>query len=293
MSLKYLNSSAIGAALTCAWQHDLGTGEDPANGHWYTNGANGDGIGLYGGLTDSIPSQIQLLTNDAVYQPQTILAATGTVDNTNGLNSSANVTLSYSYSDSQSSTHSMTESVSTGAEFSVSVNEGVATAGAKFNINFTFSSTQATTTTIGETNSFSQTVPITVPPGKVYQAVLTAVTQKITIPYTVTINVNGPTETWFEDRVNGHYNYSVDAGTAFAWINQYGCAGGDSIAYSGANGVGTVTINGSVTASQTVNFSATVVDITGQTGAAAKMIRSGADVSAILPPGKKITTITF
>lgn len=37
------------SVLTNAWQKNLNTGADPANGKWFEHGANGDNIGLYGG----------------------------------------------------------------------------------------------------------------------------------------------------------------------------------------------------------------------------------------------------
>lgn len=263
MSLQYLDGPTIGTYLSCAWQNDLGTTEDPANGQWYTTGANGDQIGLYGGLTDSAPQQLQLNTGAAVYNPQEIVADTAVVDNRNGLTPSSTVTLAYQYSTSVTSTHSTTVALKVGAQITFKVNEIVAEGSAQFSIGFDFSSTNTTANTTTQAQTFSQSVPVTVPKGKVYQVVLTAESQEITIPYTVPIQVTGTTETWFESTVNGHYNWSADAGTAFGWINQYTCAGTESGAYSNVgNGVGAVTIVGSVNASQVANFTAVVYDIT-------------------------------
>ncbi len=263
MSLQYLNAQTIGTYLSCAWQNDLNTTEDPANGQWYTTGANGDQIGLYGGLTDSVPQQLTLDTSASVYSPQEIVADTAIVNNLNGLSPSSTVTLSYQYSTSVTSTHSTTVAIKLGAQFTFKVNEIVAEGSAQFSIGFDFSSTNSTANTTTQAQTFSQSVPVTVPKGTVYQVVLTAESQEITIPYTVPIQVTGTTETWFESTVNGHYNWSVDAGTAFGWINQYACAGTDSPAYSNAgNGVGAVTIAGSLNASQVANFTAVVYDIT-------------------------------
>lgn len=263
MSLNYLDAKTIGTALTCAWQKDLGTTKDPANGKWYTDGADSDSIGLYGGLSDTIPHQIQLDTSAAVYHPQQIIVDSAIVNNLNGLNPSSTVTLTYQYSTSIADTHSVTTAVALGAQFTIKVNEIVAEETTQFNMSFTFSSTDSTTHTTTSTDTFSQTVPVTVPSGKVFQVVLSAAKQQITVPYTVGISVTGLTETWFKDRVSGHYNWVADAGTAFGWINQYGCAGRDSSAYSnGGNGTGLVTLTGSVNQSQVANFSATIYDVT-------------------------------
>lgn len=280
MSLKYLNGETLGNALACAWQHNLGTTEDPANGQWYTNGPNNDGIGLYGGLTDSIPQQLQLDTQAAVYSPQQILADTAIVDNRNGLNPSSTVTLSYQYTNSIANTHSSTMSVEVGTQFTIGMNEIVAQGSAQFSLKFTFSSTETESKTTSETQTFTQSVPVSVPAGKVYQAVLTAESQQISIPYTVPIQVTGTTETWFEDTVNGHYNWSENAGTAFGWINQYTCAGTDSRAYSDAGGgMGAVTLTGTVSASQVANFKSAVYDITAHYNETGSAPTDPADVS--------------
>jgi hypothetical protein len=86
--------------------------------------------------------------------------------------------------------------------------------------------------------------------------VLRASAQQLVVPYKAIVYVSGMTETWFEDRINGHYNWMMDAGSTFNLINQYGSAGGDSHAYGRdpSSGRGTVTLTGSVTAQQTSAF---------------------------------------
>ncbi len=264
MSLTYLDPTTIGNALSCAWKKHLGTSQDPANGKWYTKGANGDDIGLYGGLTDVAPTSITLDTDAATYSTSQIVCDKSDIVNLNGLNSGNNpVTLSYAYATATSSTHTLTDSVTLGEKFSITVDEAVAKESAEFSVAFTFTSSVAETSSTSETQTESQTVYVTVPSGKVYEAVLTGEVQQITIPYTCVVKVTGTTETWFENTVDGHYNYSTDAGTAFGWIKGTDCAGDDSSSYGDAGGgTGTVTLTGSVTMNQTVNFSSTVNDIT-------------------------------
>lgn len=54
------------------------------------------------------------------------------------------------------------------------------------------------------------------PKGKVYEAQLIATTQELTVPFQLDVEVVGHTETWFEDRINGHYNWTLSIGAAFA-----------------------------------------------------------------------------
>src|SRR5262249_39770858 len=85
MALQFLDKATIGSYLSAMWKRDLNTGEDPANGKWYENGANNDHIGLYGGLTDNAATQLQFDDSQKQYTPQSVVCNTATVDNLNGL----------------------------------------------------------------------------------------------------------------------------------------------------------------------------------------------------------------
>jgi hypothetical protein len=187
---------------------------------------------------------------------------TATLDNRNGLAPSTTVQLSYNYSKSSSTTHTTTDSIKVGVGVDIKASATIFGIGADVTTKFSFEYTHAWGTSTTETESqsytFSQSVPITVPAGKVYQVVLTAMSQKLVVPYTATVHVSGMTETWFEDRINGHYNWMMDAGSAFANIGQWGLAGAQSPSYTSAG----VTQTGTVTAQQTTQFVATVYDIT-------------------------------
>jgi hypothetical protein len=67
------------------WKDVLGTGDDPANGRWFTNGPNNDNIGLYGGLTNGLPKQPDFDTANEKYIPTNETGTSARVDNTNGL----------------------------------------------------------------------------------------------------------------------------------------------------------------------------------------------------------------
>jgi hypothetical protein len=131
-------------------------------------------------------------------------------------------------------------------------------------VSYTFSSSKSQSQTQEATQQFSLPVTVEVPAGKKYRVVMTATVLSFQVPYTATIAVDGTTETWFEDEVQGHYNWSADAGTLFGWINLYGTAGGDSHLYQDTgNGKGAVTISGTLNGQLTCNFDSHVQDITG------------------------------
>lgn len=262
MSLKFLDKATIGSYLQAMWKKDLNTGEDPANGRWFETGANNDDIGLYGGLTDNAATTLQFNEAQKQYLPEAVVCDTATLDNINGLAPSSTVQLTYSYSKSASTSHSTTDSIKAGTGVDIKASAKIFGIGAdvttKFSFEYTHSWGTSTTETESNTYTFSQSVPVSVPKGKVYQVVLTAMSQKLVVPYTATVAISGTTETWFEDRINGHYNWMMDAATAFAHIGQWGLAGRDSTCYSSAG----VTQSGTVTAQQTTNFVAKVYDIT-------------------------------
>lgn len=294
MAISILNKTTLRHILINMWRSFANTNQHPANGQWYTTDPDNTG-GLYGALSDSRPASkdISFNSDHAVYHPASIIVRTATIDNRNGLNSSPHsITLEHTYTKSLSHTHTVTEAVSKGAEFSVEANHQVVKAGAKFNINFTFSSTDTSTNTKTETVTFSQSVPVSVPEGKVYKVVLTAEVQNIEIPYTVPVKVSGATHAWWEDPINPRgYHWSLSAREAFDLIREYNSADPESAAYQVTeDGEGMVVLPGVVKASQVANFAAAVYDVTDQ-DASAETIQ--ASPVSPLPSAPVVQRITF
>ncbi len=262
MPLTFLDKATVGSYLSQMWKKDLNTGEDPANGKWYENGANNDGAGLYGGLTDNAATQLQFDDAQKQYIPEQVVCDTASLDNRNGLAPQTTVQLSYNYTKSSSTTHTTSDSIKVGVGVDIKASATIFGIGAdvttKFSFEYTHSWGTATTESESQSFTFSQSVPVTVPQGKVYQVVLTAMSQKLVIPYTAIVHVSGKTETWFEDRINGHYNWGMDAGSALQNIAQNGLAGTQSSSFSAAG----VSQTGTVTAQQMTQFTAQVFDIT-------------------------------
>lgn len=303
MALTYLDKKVIGTYLSDVWKQELGTGKDPANGKWYEDGANHHHIGLYGGLTDTASTELIFDESQKAYTPEKIVCDTAILDNRNGLAPQSTVELSYTYGNSTTTTHSTTNSIKVGVGFEFKAKATIFGIGGeattKLSFEYTHSWTKSKSESETESHTFKQSVPINVPTGKVYQVVLMAKSQKLTVPYRALIYVDGITETWFEDRVKGHYNWSMRAGDAFAKIGQWGKAGPESHSYGrdpNRSSRGVITQQGQVTAQQTADFVGKVYDITDsyEDERAPRLARvSPIESASISIPGNLVQEIPF
>ena len=268
VTLQFLDKRLIGAFVIDAWQNQLNTETDPADGQWFTNDPNNNG-GLYGKLTDTLASELVFDESKKIFTPHQVAAVTAIADNRNGLTPNQTVTLSYSYQDSTSSTHSTTNALKVGIGIDVKFSGNLVFAGTevttKFSVEYSYSWTDATTITKTETKTFTQAVPVQVPLGKVYQVVLLCNKDEFTMPYSANIYLSGQSVASFASPVNGQKSWIVDAGTLCMWIQQYGSAGVESYKYGRdpkdpARGM--ISLQGSITATQTANFTARTLDIT-------------------------------
>jgi hypothetical protein len=269
MALTHLDKKILGKYLSDMWKRELCTGRDPANGKWYENGANNDKAGLYGALTDNASTELLFDESQKAYTPESIVCDTATLDNRNGLAPQSTVELAYTYANATTTTHSTTNSIKVGVGFEIKAKASIFGIGgeatSKINFEYTHSWTDSRSENVSQSHTFKQSVPINVPSGRVYQVVLTAKSQQLTVPYRALIYVDGITETWFEGRVKGHYNWSLGAGLAFSKIAQWGLAGSESNSYGRDPKQpyrGVITQHGQVTAAQTADFVAKVYDIT-------------------------------
>lgn len=264
MALQFLDKAKIGSYLTAMWQKDLKTDEDPANGEWYEKKPNGKTGGLYGGLTDNAETKLEFDEASQKYFPELAVRDTATLDNRNGLAPHAKARLVYQYTNSATTTHSTSNSVKVGIGLEITAKATIPIIGAggevktTFNFDYTHEWGDTQSKTESKTLVFSQSVEIDVPTGKVYQAVLEALGQKLIVPYTATIKVTGMTETWFEDRIDGRYNYKMLARDAFEKIRKWKLAGSESSSFSRKG----FSQKGTVSAEQTTHFVAKIYDVT-------------------------------
>jgi Ca2+-binding RTX toxin-like protein len=212
MALTILDPDVFGKEyLSEAWQAYLDTDRDPANGEWYTNSPTNDNMGLYGGLTDQNLGY-SFDTSNETYVPTQSVGQSATTDNTNGLNPNATVKLGFSYQQGTTTQHTVSDAISASVSEAVNVNFEVASSTTTFKLQDTLTLTDSTTHSTVTTVDSSVSVPVQVPTGKIYKTILYYTEEKLTVPFTMQVGVTGNSETWFDDRVQGHYNHVSDIG---------------------------------------------------------------------------------
>ncbi|MBO0932286.1 ETX/MTX2 family pore-forming toxin [Fibrella aquatilis] len=268
MSLKFLDKHIVGAIIVDAFQQELNTEKDPADGQWFTNGPSNNG-GLYGNLADALASALVFLPNEVVLTPRKLAAATATVDNRNGLTPKQTVTLTYSTTDTATTSHTTTNALKQGLSVTIKASGKFMGVGlevsTQVSTEYSYSWSDTKTESKAETKQFSQSVPTDVPAGKVYQVVLTCDKTDLKAPYHADIIITGKATANFASPVNGQKTWAIDAGTLCEWINKYGSAGDESSMYmrDPANPTqGLIRMNGQLTSAVTANFSVNTYDVT-------------------------------
>jgi hypothetical protein len=253
-----------------AWQNYLGTESDPANGKWFRNGPN-NSAGLFGGLTDTLATDLVFDSGKASVNKQKAVAASTTLDNRAGLlnDSAATQSLQWAVTNTASATHSSTSAVKSSISEKLSFKGafGVADLTSETTISFeySYSWSDSTTSTQTDTKTFTSSMPIKVPQGKAYKLVVMADNDTVKVPYSAQIYLNGTSETNFASSVNGKQNWSTDAGTLCSWIETYGSAGNDAVEFGPDPKnpkQGIASLNGTMTATQSVNFTIFALDVT-------------------------------
>jgi hypothetical protein len=271
MTLQYFETNVIGPYIMDAWQNYLGTETDPASGKWFRNGPN-NSVGLFGGLTDTLATDLVFETGKATVNKQKAVATTTTLDNRQGLlnDSPANQTLSWQVTNTASATHSATNSVKSAISEKIGIKGSLPVVGdvsseTTISFEYSYSWSDSTTTTQTDTKTFTSQIPLKVPQGKAYKLVVLADNDTATVPYSAQIYLDGTTEANFANSVNGKQNWSTDAGTLCSWIQTYGSAGNDALQF-GADPSnpkrGIASLRGTMTAKQSVNFTIFALDVT-------------------------------
>jgi hypothetical protein len=263
MPLQGLDKKIMRQYLTAFWKKELNTGQDPSNkGKWLEKGAQGGG-GLYGALRDTFSKEVEFDESGKKLIPELVTLCTDTFVNLHlPYKLHATARLSHTFQNSVTSSHSTTDSVKTGLEYEFKT--GFLVAESKMKVSFEFSHSWTSGVAKTESKSFTvdEAVDLDVPPGRVYKVVLEGKSLKLSIPYRAFIYVDGYTETWFEDRVKGHYNYRQTIGGVFQKIAEWGLAGKDSKYFSREGNRGVITQEGAVNAQHTSDLEVHVYDIT-------------------------------
>lgn len=269
MSLQYLDTVQISAILIDAWQNHLETEKDPAGGQWFTNGPGNNG-GLFGKLVDELATELVFDTPAQTFSVYQSAAATGIVDNRNGLTPEQVVGLSCSFQDTVTTTHAVSKAVKTGTTVSIkgALKGGVFEKefGISFSAEYSHSWTDTSSVSSSETRNFNVSVPVrNVPKGRVWQVVLMANKKELSMPYRADIILKGNTVANFQSPIRGQKTWTADAGTLCDWIGRFGSAGDESWTY-GRNPVdptqGRISLHGVMKAVHTVNFTVRTLDVT-------------------------------
>ena len=269
MALQFIDKSQMVSWIIDAWQNELDTEMDPADGKWFTNGPGNSRVGLFGGLSDRLADELIFEETSKIFTPHQKSVDTAIVDNRNGLNPKSTVTLTYKYSDITTSTHGTSKAVKSGISEAIKVSASFSGIGVEstttFSFDFTYSWSESNCKQKGEEHSFSQSVDVKPPEGKVYQVLLMCNIDHLTVPYRALVRIMGKSEANFPGPVRGKKHWEIDAGTLCAWINKHGSAG-DQSRRLGANpdepGEGFFALEGTMTGTNTTNFTAVVKDIT-------------------------------
>jgi hypothetical protein len=269
LQLRYFEANVLGSYLMDAWQNELQTEADPSGGKWFTSGP-GNGQGLLGGLLDELRTDLVFEAGRMTVNKTREIAATTTLDNRAGnLANGATTTLNWTITNSATASHSATHSIRSGISERVKVEGkfggiGVASETAiTFDYSYSWTDTQGSTLT--DTKSFSATVPLQVPAGKVQKLVVLADHDEVALPYSAQVYLTGVSEANFASQVNGKSRWTADAGTICEWIKKYGSAKGDAMEFE-ADAIdrtrGIALLRGTMRAKQSVNFTIYKLDVT-------------------------------
>ncbi len=270
MALQYFDTNILGAYIIDAWQNHLGTESDPAGGKWFRNGP-GNGPGLFGGLTETLRTDLVFDKGQATLNKTKDVALSTTLDNRLGLltDSAATSTLSWQMTNSSTATHSISKSVKSGLSQKLTFKGkwGLVEVGSETTINFeyTHSWTDSSANTQTDTKTFTTAIPLKVPQGKAYKLVVVADRNAIKIPYSAQILLTGTSEANFSATVTGQKNWKANAGEMCRWINQYGSADEDSVNFD-ADPLdptrGIASMRGTMNVDNAVNFTIFALDVT-------------------------------
>lgn len=232
MTINFLHRHRLGAIVFDAWQKHLETRKDPAAGQWFSDDPHGNG-GLFGKLTDELAPTLTFDPAARTFGVHRMAVATGLVDNRDGRTPSATVHLSHTCRDNVTTSHLVSKTVRTGIPVLIKGELGPDVFGNDFDNGFAaeyaHSWADATAVRDAAPRDLNLAVPVrNVPRGRVYQPVLVANRQVLSVPYRAEIILSGTTTANFATRSDGPRSWTATAGDLCEWINRHDCAGDDS-----------------------------------------------------------------
>jgi hypothetical protein len=269
--LSYLKYQDLAGILSDAWQNQLGTEMDPADGQWFSNGPQNNG-GLYGNLQDKLDTEVIFTKtgNEVRLNKTPQVADSATLDNRDGKSPTGSFNLSKAKSTISASSKTETTSLLTSAGVSVEGEGGIpffgkvkTTVSFRVDVGQTWSNSSSQSN--GQTTTSQLSVDMNVPAGKVYKTILTYDEAEIEMPYECRIILKGNSVANFRSKVNGKNVHTATAGELCKWINEYNSAGEDSHRFRqdpDNPDQGYVSIKGVLKAKQNGNYLARTEDVT-------------------------------
>lgn len=258
----YLDVNVVKNALTNGWQRALDTDKDPANNNkWNTHNGGDFGVGgLFGGIQETL---LKTTFGTPAFRPITVVTQVNTtVPNTTNAVLHAPITMSFTHGEQITDTSTVSDAVKNGVDLSFEVSGTLfgmgAKAGEKFSMDYTHTKSNSNSTTQSAQTTASQTLNVDVPPGKTYYAAITCEEQTVDLPYHSDIQLKGQSHTWFDDRVNGHFNWNADVANVVAHMSQIP----SHWTLPGDGSVLVTATQGKLTAQRYTNFKIVVLDIT-------------------------------
>ena len=290
---NYLNTGILKSVLTNGWQVALNTDKDPANDNrWNTNDAgNGNGVGGLFGLVQ----ETMLATQFGApirYPVHFVSQKSITIPNRTDSTVTSSVNLEYTTSVSVTDSSSYSTSLKTGAEISFKVSASAfgigAEEGGKFSEEFTRTNAMSNAKTTVNSEKFSTTQSVPVPPKSTYKITVSCQEERIDLPYRSNIKLTGMSRTWFPDRVNGHYNWNQNVGGVLSHANNlpagWQLPGDGSVLVVGAQGM--------LSAQQSTNCTAAVTDVTNASNNNTLQSLRGNSAHHSVPAGGVLISVT-
>lgn len=232
--ISILNVHDLLSAVMDAWNAHLGAEEmDPTSGgKWIKNGPNNNG-GLLGLMEDKLATSLEFDSSQVQPRVNHIkeVAVNGTCVNNVDNEVKQTATIDRTYTNTAMTSTTETSTLTTG--ISVAIKGGV---------DFMAKGEVTTTVSVSYAHSWSKTesemetkatkaatsVLMTVPPGEVYQTVLTYDELEFEAPYKAYVYLEGKSVANYAASIKGSPMHEATAGDICEWINKYKTAGENS-----------------------------------------------------------------
>lgn len=236
MAISIINANDLLSAVMDAWNAHLGAEEmDPTSGgKWVLNGPNNNG-GLLGKITDKLAESLEFDLSQM--QPKVNnrkeVAINGTCVNNTDTEAKQTATIDRTYSNSATTSTTETSTLTTGISVAVKGEASVPLLAkgeitTTISIAYAHSWSKTSSKTESKSTKAATSVMMTVPPGEVYQTVLTYDEVELEVPYKAYVYLEGKSVANYSASIKGSNMHEATAGDICEWINKHKTAGENS-----------------------------------------------------------------